>query len=151
MGPKLWDLQLHKRSETYKIHPALSGACAALAGTELTLLTAAGTGCVWDADDTGMFHLGPFLLPSKGTGGHRWDSCPQVTRGTLQTTWNYVTRGTLQTTWNYVTQGTLQTTWNYAQGMKLKEEGRGGTFSVRAFCLPQSLLCVTELCFSGNA
>lgn len=49
--------QLHKHSETYQIHPALAGVCAAVAGTELTLSTAAGRGCVWDARDTGMFWL----------------------------------------------------------------------------------------------
>lgn len=36
LGLKVWDTELHKHSQTYKIHPAPWGACAALAGTELT-------------------------------------------------------------------------------------------------------------------
>lgn len=36
-------------------------------------------------------------------------------------------------------------------GYEVEARRKGGTFTVRAFCLPQSLLRVTELCFSGNA
>lgn len=76
------------------------------------------------ADDTGVFQL---LLSStsraspRRPGGTDGSSCPRATQGVLQTTWHYAV-------------------------YKAEAGRKGGTFNVRAFCLPKSLLRVTDPC-----